>query len=108
MFARLKAMGAGPVDMAYANRSKGRISPPSVIKAYASKLCYIHGKVNWVNADYTSDEMDYPLYIRALQEGGYRGYITQSWKVGILPGTVNEVEQVRRTKSAEKLLRDNR
>lgn len=97
MFARLKTLGAGPVDLAYANRSKGRISPPRVIKEYASKLCYVHGKVNWVNADYTSDEMDYPLYIQALKEGGYQGYIsTELEGQRILPGTVNEVEQVRR------------
>ncbi len=104
MFAKLKAMGAGPADMAYANRAKGRISPPKVIKEYASRLCYIHGKTNWTNEDYTSDEMDYPLYFKALQEGGYKGYIsTELEGQRVLPGTVNEVEQVRRH---QKLMRN--
>lgn len=98
MFAKLKDLKAGPVDMAYANRAaRGRVTPPKVIKEYASKLCYVHGKINWVNEDCTSDEMDYPLYFKALQEGGYKGYIsTELEGQRILPGTVNEVEQVRR------------
>jgi sugar phosphate isomerase/epimerase len=97
MDGKLKALGAGPVDLAYARRGRNKMSPPKVIKAYASRLCYVHGKVNWLNEDCTSDEMDYPLYIRALQEGGYKGYIsTELEGQRVIPNTVNEVEQVRR------------
>ncbi len=95
--AKLKEMGAKPIDFAYAKRAQWRMSPPKVIKAYASKLGYIHGKVNWVNEDYTCDEMDYPLYINALKEGGYKGYISTEFEgQRMIPGTVNEIEQVRR------------
>ncbi len=97
MDAKLEAMGAGPIDLVYARRAKMKMSPPKVIKAYASSLCYVHGKVNWINEDYTCDEMDYPLYIQALKEGGYKGYIsTELEGQRIIPNTVNEVEQVRR------------
>lgn len=98
MFARLKEMGANDVDMQYAKRAQMmRSTPPKVLKQYASQLCYVHGKVNWVNEDYTSDEMDYPILIKALQEGGYKGYIsTELEGQRVLAHTVNEVEQVRR------------
>lgn len=95
--AKLKEMGAGPIDMAYAQRARTKMSPPKVIKEYASKIGYIHGKMNWVNEDYTCDEMDYPLYFQALKEGGYKGYICTEFEgQRIIPGTINEVELVRR------------
>lgn len=96
--AKVKEMGGSPMDVGYAQRAATqRVTPPKVVKEYASKLVYVHGKVNWVNEDCTSDEMDYPLYINALKEGGYTGYIsTELEGQRVIPNTVNEVEQVRR------------
>ena len=73
------------------------ITPPSVVEEYASRLIYIHGKMQWINEDCTSDEIDYPRYMRALVKGGYKGYISSEFEgQRSVPHTLNEVMFVNR------------
>ncbi|NLO49501.1 MAG: TIM barrel protein [Clostridiales bacterium] len=105
--AKIKEMGAGSVELGILNGTgrggmsgglrKRLTSPPSVIKEYASKLIYVHGKMHWINEDCTSDEMDYPRHLQALKDGGYKGYISSEFEgQRSVPHTLNEVEFVRR------------
>ena len=69
------------------------------LKKYAPHLVYIHAKFNWANEDCSIDEIDYPGAIKALREGGYKGYINSEfegnrWMNDL--GDVDEIEQVRR------------
>ena len=71
----------------------------SLLKEYASKCVYVHAKFNWANEDGTIDEIDYPGFLKAMVEGGYKGYINSEfegnrWLNDL--GEVDEVEQVRR------------
>ena len=102
---KVKEMGGGEIELGYLNKRMGLYggvrqrltSPPEVIKKYASQLIYIHGKMHWINEDCTSDEMDYERILKALQEGGYKGYICTEFEgQRMVPHTINEVEFVRR------------
>ncbi len=69
------------------------------LKKYASRLVYIHGKFNWANEDGSIDEIDYPGAIKALQEGGYKGYINSEFEGNRWMNdldNVDEIDQVRR------------
>jgi sugar phosphate isomerase/epimerase len=103
--AKVKEMGGGNVELGFLNGA-GRgfgsvrnrlITPPEVVKEYASKLIYVHGKAHWINEDCTCDEMDYPRYLQALKDGGYQGYISTEYEgQRSVPHTINEVELVGR------------
>ena len=73
------------------------ISSPADVQRYAPQLCYVHGKMHWLNEDGSCDEMDYPRYFRALVEGGYQGWVCTEFEgQRSVPHTLNEVEFVRR------------
>ena len=104
--AKIKEMGATELELSILNGSgagghnsiRNRlISPPSVVQEYASRLCYCHGKMHWINEDCTSDEVDYPRVIKALVDGGFKGWISTEFEgQRSVPHTLNEVEFVRR------------
>ena len=102
---KAKKMGAGDLDLAYLNNRMGLyggvrkrlVCPPDTVKKYASQLIYIHGKMHWINEDCTSDEMDYERYLKALLDGGYKGYVCTEFEgQRMVPHTLNEIEFVRR------------
>ncbi len=83
--ARIKEMGATELELSILNGGsfllasnfrKRSISTPATVQEYASRLCYVHGKLYWIDEDLTCDEVDYPRYIKALVDGGYKGYIS--------------------------------
>ncbi len=102
--AKIREMGASQIELTFLNGAvpfnsiRNRlISTPETIKSYASQLIYVHGKMHWINEDCTCDELDYPRYLKALQEGGYKGYISTEFEgQRSVPHTLNEVEFVRR------------
>ena len=104
--AKIKEMGAGPIEMAMLNGPalgmqlsfrNMLITPMETVKEYASKLCYCHAKMYWINEDCTCDEIDYPRLMRALCEGGFKGWICTEFEgQRSVPHTLNEVEFVRR------------
>ena len=97
-------MGAGEAELKLLHEQyhhgplKNRsISSPAVVRQYARQLCYVHGKLHWIEPDGTCDEMDYPRYLKALVEGGYQGWISTEFEgQRSVPHTLNEVEFVRR------------
>lgn len=111
--AKIKEMGATDLELGILNGGPGGgfgslrkklISPPSVVEEYASRLCYCHGKMHWINEDCTSDEMDYARYIKALVKGGFKGYISTEFEgQRSVPHTLNEVMFVNRQ---HKLMRE--
>ena len=110
--AKIKEMGATDYELRILNGAGGGfgslrqklISPPSVVEAYASQLCYCHGKMHWINEDCTCDEMDYAAYIKALVKGGFKGYISTEFEgQRSVPHTLNEVMFVNRQ---HKLMRE--
>lgn len=104
--AKIREMGATELELGILNGTgagghnsiRNRlITPPEVVKQYASQLCYCHGKMHWINEDCTCDEMDYARYIKALVDGGYKGYISTEFEgQRSVPHTLNEVDMVRR------------
>lgn len=100
--AYLKEHNANEIDWAYFN---SRVEFAMVattnetLKKYASQLVYIHAKFLWAEEDGTIEEIDYPGAIKALQEGGYKGFINSEFEgnrwmsdLGLTP----EIEMVRR------------
>ena len=74
-------------------------TPPEVVKQYASKLAYVHAKFHYAEEDGTIENIDYPTYIKALKDGGYKGYINSEFEGNRMLndlGDVDEVEFVRR------------
>lgn len=69
------------------------------LKEYASKLVYVHGKFYDIDADGQVDNIDYPRVFKALQEGGYKGYICSEFEGNRRmndAGWVDEIEYVRK------------
>ena len=71
----------------------------SDLKQYASKLVYVHGKFYDIDENGQVDDMDYPVILKALQDGGYKGYISSEFEGNRrmnMVGWVDEVEYVRK------------
>lgn len=69
------------------------------LKEYASKLVYVHGKFYDIDADGEVDSMDYHKILKALKEGGYKGYIASEFEGNRRMndiGWVDEIEYVRK------------
>lgn len=69
------------------------------LKEYASRLVYVHGKFYDLDEDGEVDNMDYEKILKALQEGGYKGYICSEFEGNRRmndAGWVDEIEYVRR------------
>lgn len=69
------------------------------LKEYASKVVYVHGKFYDLDADGRVDNMDYTRLFKALQEGGYKGYICSEFEGNRRmndAGWVDEIEYVRK------------
>ena len=102
--AKIIEMGATDIELNMLNVSyqhgplrKRLISSPETVKAYAPQLCYVHGKMHWINEDCTCDEVDYARYIKALVDGGYNGWICSEFEgQRSVPHTLNEVMFVNR------------
>ena len=69
------------------------------LKEYASKVVYVHGKFYDIDENGQVDNMDYPKIIKALQEGGYKGYICSEFEGNRRmndAGWCDEIEYVRK------------
>lgn len=69
------------------------------LKDYASKLVYVHGKFYNIDEQGQVDDMDYPVILKALQDGGYKGYICSEFEGNRrmnMAGWVDEIDLVRR------------
>jgi len=69
------------------------------LEQYASKLVYCHGKFYDIDENGQVDDMDYPVILKALQNGGYKGYICSEFEGNRrmnMAGWVNEIEYVRK------------
>lgn len=69
------------------------------LKEYASKLVYVHGKFYDIDENGQVDNIDYPNVLKALQDGGYKGYISSEFEGNRRmndAGWVDEIEYIRR------------
>ncbi len=69
------------------------------LKQLASKVVYVHGKFYDIDADGQVDNIDYPKVFKALQDGGYKGYICSEFEGNRRmndAGWVDEIEYVRK------------
>ncbi len=69
------------------------------LKQIASKVVYVHGKFYDIDADGQVDNIDYPKVFKALQDGGYKGYICSEFEGNRRmndAGWVDEIEYVRK------------
>ena len=69
------------------------------LKEYASRLVYAHGKFYDIDAKGQVDNIDYPRVMKALQEGGYKGYVCSEFEGNRRmndAGWVDEIEYVRK------------
>lgn len=77
----------------------GKRASYDVLKAYASKLVYVHGKFYDIDAEGQVDNIDYPKVMKALVDGGYKGYISSEFEGNRRmndAGWVDEIEYVRK------------
>lgn len=69
------------------------------LKQYASKLVYVHGKFYDIDENGQVDNMDYPVILKALQDGGYKGYLSSEFEGNRrmnMVGWCDEIEYVRK------------
>jgi len=99
--AELKAMGASELDMRVCSRQLASDKPDSyeTLKEYASRLVYVHAKFYDFDENGQVDNIDYPKVLKALKEGGYKGYISSEFEGNRRmndAGWVDEIEYVRK------------
>lgn len=69
------------------------------LKEYAPRLVYVHGKFYDIDETGQVDNIDYPRVFKALQDGGYKGYICSEFEGNRRmndAGWVDEIEYVRK------------
>jgi sugar phosphate isomerase/epimerase len=93
----------GPNEQDYAAlewvRRHTKVYSLEKLKEYASKVVYMHGKFYDIDSDGQVDNIDYPKVMKALQDGGYKGYICSEFEGNRRmndAGWVDEIEYVRK------------
>jgi sugar phosphate isomerase/epimerase len=99
----IEKMKPNEVDRQFlAFHTRRRSSMPAsydVLRDYASKLVYIHGKFYDIDETGQVDNIDYPKVMQALVDGGYKGYICSEFEGNRRmndAGWCDEVEYVRK------------
>ena len=77
----------------------------SDLKEWASKLVYVHGKFYDIDENGQVDDMDYPVILKALQEGGYKGYICSEFEGNRRMNMVGWCDEVEYVRKHQKLMR---
>lgn len=88
-----------PMLLDFAFRGHKPPTKPEVVTKMCDKIGYVHAKFHYCDENYVVDNIDYPVYIKALQEGGYKGFINSEFEGNRMlndMGEVDEVEFVRR------------
>jgi sugar phosphate isomerase/epimerase len=100
--AEIEKMKPNDVDrrfLAFNSRHRGGPASYQVLKDYASKLVYVHGKFYDIDENGEVDNMDYAKIMGALVEGGYKGYVCSEFEGNRRmndAGWVDEIEYVRK------------
>lgn len=94
-------MGPNEIDMEAINfHAKRRwLHPVEKLQEYASKLVYVHGKFYDIDENGQVDNIDYPRVLKALKDGGYRGFVSSEFEGNRRmndAGWVDEIEYVRK------------
>jgi sugar phosphate isomerase/epimerase len=101
---KIEKLGPNDIDkrfLMFAGR-RGAVSFDALyktLKEYASKLVYIHGKFYDIDENGEADNMDYSKIMKALVDGGYKGYICSEFEGNRRmndAGWVDEIEYVRK------------
>jgi sugar phosphate isomerase/epimerase len=85
-----------PVDWAKAYKT---------LEEYASKLVYVHGKFYDIDKDGQVDSMDYPRLLKALQKGGYKGYINSEFEGNRRMNVLGWVDEISLVNKQHRLMR---
>jgi len=99
---QIEAMQPNEVDRQFLNFNKRHAGGPAsydVLKQYASKLVYVHGKFYDIDENGEADNMDYAKIMKALVDGGYKGYICSEFEGNRRmndAGWCDEIEYVRK------------
>lgn len=75
------------------------------LKEYASKVVYVHGKFYDLDENGQVDNMDYPVLMKALQDGGYKGYICSEFEGNRRMNDAGWVDEVEYVRKHQKLMR---
>lgn len=75
------------------------------LKQYASKLVYVHGKFYDIDENGQVDNMDYPVILKALQEGGYKGYISSEFEGNRRMNMVSWCDEIEYVRKHQQLMR---
>lgn len=98
---QIEAMNPNAVDrrfLAFNSRHRGPASY-DILKQYASKLVYVHGKFYDIDENGEADNMDYAKIMKALSDGGYKGFICSEFEGNRRmndAGWCDEIEYVRK------------
>ncbi len=98
---QIEKIGLNEIDKNALRRVPGHKRPHSLLKLkeLASQVVYVHGKFYDLDADGQVDNIDYPRVFKALQDGGYKGYICSEFEGNRRmndAGWVDEIEYVRK------------
>lgn len=97
---QVEKMGPNEMDREAIFRTlRFHMNPIEKLQEYASQVVYVHGKFYDLDEDGQVDNIDYPKVFKALQEGGYKGYICSEFEGNRRmndAGWVDEIEYVRK------------
>ncbi|MEJ2758330.1 MAG: TIM barrel protein [Anaerolineales bacterium] len=101
-------MGANQIDIDGIRFSMRFIQGHSLekLKEYASKVVYVHGKFYDIDEDGQVDNIDYPKVLKALQDGGYQGYICSEFEGNRRMNDAGWVDEIEFVRKHQKLMRE--
>jgi sugar phosphate isomerase/epimerase len=105
--AQVERMGPNDVDMRllrFVGFSRGPASY-DILKEYASRLVYVHGKFCDIDADGQVDNIDYSKVMGALVAGGYKGYICSEFEGNRRMNDAGWCDEIEYVRKHQKLMR---
>ncbi len=76
------------------------------LKEYAPQIVYVHGKFYDLDENGQVDNIDYPVVLKALQDGGYQGYICSEFEGNRRMNDAGWVDEIEYVRKHQKLMRE--
>jgi len=76
------------------------------LRKHASEVVYVHGKFHYIGEDGQVDSIDYPAVFKALEEGGYKGFICSEFEGNRFMNDLGEVDEIEFVRKHQILMRN--
>lgn len=109
LYKEMHAMGGtAPIDEAHFGYmvNAGMCGSLDYLSKHASEVVYIHGKFHNLDENGQVDSIDYPAVFRALEKGGYKGFICSEFEGNRFMNDLGEVDEIEFVRKHQILMRN--